>query len=284
MSFLGTDTFVGAFFTSPAALYAYTNAKWAAFLADGTLPRWNCRFGNPDWYSCYITDWYVPLLIAWAASTMGLFVQGLQHWGFYATIGTDDTYLSFFTGIHNVYTMWYVLDSQIGAFFTFFEFLINSIFILVMGFNMLRFNTTWTSPYAYLGVLTFMFGYLYQSNQAFLMAYLVINSSYLQSRYDPFSITTIEFPNAFNQFDGKNDTWLTILNYLWQIIVGNKRLALYTNFMAAVSLSFHPITIPFSLYYWAQLPAQIVLDIFIYPWLPQFDTPQIPWYEFFYNY
>lgn len=47
------------------------------------------------------------------------------------------------------------------------------------------------------------------------------------------------------------------------------------------ALVLHPITLPFSFYYMAQLPFQFVLDIFVYPFYPQFDTPQLPWHEYF---
>lgn len=53
----------------------------------------------------------------------GLFVQSMTHWGFYATVGTPDTDDAFTTGIYNVYTVWYTLDAQISAFFTFNEML-----------------------------------------------------------------------------------------------------------------------------------------------------------------
>ena len=216
---------------------------------------WNCKFGSPDWTTCYTTDWYRPLLIGLFAAMLGLIVQGSQHWGFYATIGTDETDLGFFTGIHNVYTVWYVLDSQIGAFFTFNELIWNTLMLFAMGGNIIGFNLSFSSPYVYLGVFTVFYAFVYQSSMAIIMAYNVINSAYLQSRYDPYSVTTIEFPNLFNQFDGNRDTWLSILVFIEQLLVGNKRLALYNNFLAALALSYHPISIPFSMYFWAQIPA-----------------------------
>ena len=52
--------------------------------------------------------------------------------------------------------------------------------------------------YFYTGLGLFFSGYMYVSNMVVVFIYNVINSSYLQSRYDPFSITTIEFPNLNN--------------------------------------------------------------------------------------
>jgi hypothetical protein len=51
--------------------------------------------------------------------------------------------------------------------------------------------------------------------------------------------------------------------------------------MMAIAYSLHPITLPFSMYFWAQIPFQTILDFGIYLIWPQFDTPQVPWHEFF---
>ena len=114
------------------------------------------------------------------------------------------------------------------------------------------------------------------------MAYAVINSVYIQSRYDPTTYSTILFPTFFNGFGAEGEqAWLQILVYLEQLLLGNKRLALYNNLMMATTLLLHPISLPFAFYFIGQLPFQFVLDIFVYPLFPQFDTPQVPWHEYF---
>lgn len=56
---------------------------------------------------------------------------------------------------------------------------------------------------------------------------------------------------------------------------------LYINTIMAIAASLHPITLPFSMYFWAQVPFQTILDFGIYIIWPQFDTPQVPWEEYF---
>jgi len=51
--------------------------------------------------------------------------------------------------------------------------------------------------------------------------------------------------------------------------------------MMAIVSCLHPITLPFSAYFWAQVPFQAILDFGLYLIWPQFDTPQVPWEEFF---
>lgn len=210
----------------------------------------------------------------------GLFVQSISHFGFYATIGTPETHDGYTTGIYNVYTAWYTLDAQIGALITFMEVMFLSLGILLSGVNIVNFNNDFSSMYFYIGMAQAAASWISISNQSVVMAYNVINAVYLQSRYDPTTWVTIEFPTWFNQF-GEDDTFLSAIVYLEQIFVGNKRLALYNNMMMATALLFHPISAPFALYYIAQIPFQFILDIFIYPFYPQFDTPQLPWHEYF---
>jgi len=51
--------------------------------------------------------------------------------------------------------------------------------------------------------------------------------------------------------------------------------------MMAGALLLHPISLPFAFYFIGQLPFQFVLDLIVYTLFPQFDIPQVPWYEFF---
>lgn len=147
--------------------------------------------------------------------TWGLFVQAMQHWGFYATIGVRETDDSFKTGIHLVYPFWYVLDAQFGAFFTFQEMMVISTSLLLLGFNTVRYNSSsFTNLYFMIGIAQFFTGYLYVSNQAVIMAYNVFNATYLQSRYPPNEMVAIQFPTFYNVFDGIDDNLLTVTVFL----------------------------------------------------------------------
>lgn len=84
---------------------------------------------------------------------------------------------------------------------------------------------------------------------------------------------TLLFGTPWNLFGGEDFETLEILVYLSQLAFGNKRLALYANFMMATTMLFHPLTYPVGMYWISQLPFQVILDLFIYPFLPQFDTP-----------
>ena len=87
------------------------------------------------------------------------------------------------------------------------------------------------------------------------MTYAVINSVYIQTRYDPTTYSTIQFGTFLNGFAAEgDDAWLEILVYLEQLLIGNKRLSLYNNLMMALALLVHPISLPFSFYFMGQLP------------------------------
>jgi len=192
---------------------------------------------------------------------------------------------SFFNGIHNVFTAWYTLDSQINAMLTFYETVEGGLLWLTFAGSMFYFNYTETSNFAfYAGIINIITAYLNVANLATVMTYAVVNSVYIQTRYDPTNYSTIRFPTFFNNFGIEStdeNGWLQALVFIEQLLVGNKRLSLYNNMMMATSLLMHPISLPFAFYFIGQLPFQFVLDIFVYPLLPQFDTPQVPWHEYF---
>lgn len=190
---------------------------------------------------------------------------------------------SFFNGIHNVFTAWYTVDSQVNAFITFWETVEGSLLWLTFAGSMFYFNYTQTSNLAfYAGIINIISAYVNVANLATIMTYAVINSVYIQTRYDPTTYSTILFPTFFNGFGISGDNgWLQALVYIEQLLVGNKRLALYNNMMMATTLLLHPISLPFAFYFIGQLPFQFVLDLFVYPVFPQFDTPQVPWHEYF---
>ena len=200
-----------------------------------------------------------------------------MHWGFFATLNTPPIDGSNESGIHNVYTGWYVADAQISAWYTFLEGLIVPMMMLILAGNMVYHNhTKTTEPYLYVGIVQILATYVYVMNNAIIMTYNVLNSVYLQSRYPIDTWVTIQFGTLWNFFNQDGD-FLRILVYLEQLFIGNKRLALYSNFMMAVVTLGHPITLPFSMYWWSQVPIQAILDLIVYPIWPQFDTPQIPW-------
>lgn len=147
-------------------------------------------------------------MLGFLATVKGLFVQSISHWGFYATIGTPETHDGYTTGIYNVYTAWYTLDAQIGAIITFMEVLFLSLGILISGLNIIAFNNAAGNIYMYFGYIQVAMSWISISNQAIVMAYNVINAVYLQSRFDPTTWVTIEFPTFFNQF-GTDDTFLS---------------------------------------------------------------------------
>lgn len=214
---------------------------------------------------------------------MGFIVQSTTHLSFYATVGTPEIQDSFYSGIYNVYTAWYTADSQITAMWVFKELLEGGILFLVMGGSMVYFNRTNPSSFAFIaGIINVIAAYFYVAFQSIILAYAVVNSTYIQTRYDTVNYVKIKFGTLFNSFGGSGENaWLETLVYVEQLLIGNKRLAIYNNIIMAVALALHPISLPFAFYFIGQLPFQIVLDVFVYPFFPQFDTPQIPWYEVF---
>lgn len=115
----------------------------------------------------------------------GIWRQGTSHWGFFATVGAPESPgTSLETGIHNVYTAWYVADAQIGAFYTFWESTVIVSWMIVLAGNMIYHNrTNYSSVYLYFGIIQAVAAYLYVAGKAIVFSYDVINSSYLQSRY-----------------------------------------------------------------------------------------------------
>lgn len=116
--------------------------------------------------------------------------------------------------------------------------------------------------------------YIYSN--AVVVTYDTVNAVYLKSRYRTDDYVTVLFGTLWNLYGDEWDGW-AILVYLEQLFIGNKRLAAYANIMMAAAMTLHPITFPMSMYFWAQIPFNVVLDFAIYPFFPQFDTPQIPW-------
>lgn len=177
--------------------------------------------------------------------------------------------------MHNVYTAWYTADAQVSAMYTYYETVEGAVLFLLLGGSMLYFNRNSVTNFGFIaGVINVIADYFNVANLATIMTYAVINSVYLQTRYDPTTYSTIKFGTFFNGFgaDGEN-AWLQVLVYLEQLLIGNKRLALYNNMMMATVLALHPISLPFSFYFLGQLPFQLVLDIWIYPFFPQLDIP-----------
>jgi hypothetical protein len=193
----------------------------------------------------------------------GILWQSTSHWGFFATTGAPEVEDSFYSGIHNVYTAWYIADSQINAYYTTIASIVVPIFTIMNGGLMIHFNhdssaNTYTQPYFTFGILQVIAGSIYILTSAVVLAYDVINSVYLQSRFDPVDYVTIEFGTWTNVFGANAETkengWLATLVYLEQIFIGNKRMSLYANIMMAAAMSLHPITLPFSLFFYSQLP------------------------------
>jgi len=141
---------------------------------------------------------------------MGVFMQSTQHWSFYATVGAPEVEDSFETGIHNVYTAWYTADAQVSALYTFKEALEGSLVYLVLAGSMVYFNKDTPTNFAFIaGIVNVLAAYLYVSNMSWIMMYAVINSVYLQSRYDPTKYVAIKFGTFFNAFGGEGENaWL----------------------------------------------------------------------------
>ena len=159
-----------------------------------------------------------------------------------------------------------MLDAEISTIYTFAEVWWNSWWLFFMAGHILGYNINLLNPYMYLGAIMMVSVLIYQTNMTFIFAYNVINAVYLQSRYPQDTWVTIKFGTLWNFF--LTDNWLAIPVYLEQLFIGNKRLALYNNFMMAVILMFHPITLPWSMYFWTQIPYQFVLDMIVYPIFP----------------
>lgn len=143
----------------------------------------------------------------------GVFIQSSQHWSFYATIGTPEVEDSFTNGIHNVFTGWYTLDSQITAVYTFAETIQGALLWLIFGGSAIYFNTSASDSsgtFALIaGILIVLAGYLNVANLATVMTYAVINSVYIQTRYSIEEYTTLQFGTFANAFgtEGENG-WL----------------------------------------------------------------------------
>ena len=117
---------------------------------------------------------------------------------------------SFVTGIHNVYTAWYTADAQVSALYTFKEAMEGSLVYIFLAGSMIYFNRATPSNFAFIaGIIQALAAYAYVSNMALIMMYAVINSVYIQSRYDPTDYVTIKFGTFFNAFgaDGE-DAWI----------------------------------------------------------------------------
>ena len=99
---------------------------------------------------------------------------------------------SFTNGIHNVFTAWYTVDSQVSAVVTFYETIEGALIWLIFAGSMFYFNYNLTSNFAfYAGIINLISGYLNVANLATIMTYAAINSVYIQSRYDPTTYSTI---------------------------------------------------------------------------------------------
>lgn len=72
-------------------------------------------------------------------------------------------------------------------------------------------------------------------------------------------------------------SFLEFLISLEQLFFGNKRLALYANVLMGIALSLHPITFFVAVYYIAQTPIEVLMDLIIYLIYPWMDTPPIDW-------
>lgn len=155
---------------------------------------------------------------------------------------------------------------------------------LASGTAMIYFNKddSGSTTYFWLGIVHVTSVFFFVIAESIVMAYNVINATYLQSRYNPGNWATIQFGTIINAYGAKDeDSLIKTLLYLEQLFIGNKRLNFYANLMMSIVSSFHPITLPIGMYYITQLPIQMILDLIVYPVWPQFDTPQIPWWEFF---
>ena len=107
------------------------------------------------------------------------------------------------------------MDAQLGAFFTFLEIVFISTSLLILGGNVVQFNNNgFTDMYFWIGIFQFVVGYIYVSNAAVIMAYNVFNATYLQSRYTVGEYVAIQFPTFFNQFDGIDDSALSVAVFL----------------------------------------------------------------------
>lgn len=81
---------------------------------------------------------------------MGFLVQSTTHLSFYATVGTPEIEDSFYSGLYNVYTAWYTLDSQMTAFWVSKELLEGGIFFLMLGGSMVYFNRSTPSNFGFI--------------------------------------------------------------------------------------------------------------------------------------
>jgi hypothetical protein len=141
----------------------------------------------------------------------GVFIQSTQHLSFYATVGTPEVEDSFVNGIHNVYTGWYTLDSQITALYTFSETVQGSLLWLFFGGSAIYFNSiSGGGTFGLIaGIIIVLAGYINVSNLATVMTYAVINSVYIQTRYSIEDYVTIQFGTFANAFGAEGENgWL----------------------------------------------------------------------------
>ena len=146
-------------------------------------------------------------MIAILSLSQGLFRQGTSHWGFFATLGAPPVANSFESGIHNVYTAWYVADAQVGAAYSWEEATFNTFFYLVAAGNMIYHNTDTYGLYFWFGIIQAVVAYIFLTFKSIVLAYDAINASYLQSRYLQDTWVTIKFGTLWNFF-GEDSTIL----------------------------------------------------------------------------
>ena len=167
---------------------AYMQYNWGPYRTNGQLPAndWNCAFGMGSysnfftwWFNCTLGSWVWPLILSMWFFVSALFVQATQHWGFFAGIGTPSIENSFVTGVHNVYTAWYVLDAEISTFYTFWEVFWNSFWIFFMAGHIMGYNLSFANMYLYYSWLLFFIIFIYQANMTYIFCYNVINAVYL---------------------------------------------------------------------------------------------------------
>ena len=175
-----------------------------------------------------------------------------------------------------------MIDTLAEAFWLILEFVVSNWILFTVSSLIIYFNAAgntfvWNGIFGVLQILALIawnFGLLIR------LLYIVVNLDYLVNVYDQDSYNTIVFYNPVSILFDDNVDEAAAASYWLQLLFGNKRSNIWFNLLMAVVLSLHPVSFMFSWYFLFQVPLQTILDIFVYPFVPQYDTPFVDWGEY----
>lgn len=163
-----------------------------------------------------------------------------------------------------------------------FEATIGSFFLWYSAFSLIIYNGVYNSflYYGIVGIIQLLGMFVWSASLFIRVFYNAVIFWWLYSKYDILTYSTIVFFDPISIFVSEEDFFAQLI-WWEQLFFGNRRSALYVNFLMAIIFAAHPMTISLSWYFLFQIPAALLFETIIYPIFPQFDTPYIPWIDFF---